>query len=78
MELSVNLTIQYIFVGIILLAILVWTIVRFIRLRKQGAPDSCCGCSLGDACGKRMKAQKKQPRHNDCADKQCNTQIHKP
>lgn len=51
-ELSTNLIIQYILVGLIMLGAVAWMIWKLISARKYGA-KSCCGCSLSNACGKK-------------------------
>ncbi len=50
---TANLIIQYIIVGLILAGIVVWVGIRLYRIRKRGKIDSCCGCSLSGACGKK-------------------------
>ena len=47
-------TIQYIIVGIILMASAIWILVKF-RKNKQGGDPGCCGCSLQDACKNKQK-----------------------
>ncbi len=48
-------TIQYIIVGMILLASAIWIVVKFRRKRK-GKDSGCCGCSLQESCyGKKKK-----------------------
>lgn len=43
-----NLAIQYTAVGLIIIAALIWLVMKFLkRKRKKGA---CCGCILSDKC----------------------------
>ncbi len=43
-----NLAIQYTAVGLIIIAALIWLVIKFIkRKKKKGA---CCGCTLSDKC----------------------------
>lgn len=57
---TTNLIIQYTIVGVILLAILTWLIVKLTKLRKN-ENDGCCGCSLSEVCGKKnLKTTKKR------------------
>ncbi|MDE5875204.1 MAG: hypothetical protein K2M10_10400 [Muribaculaceae bacterium] len=49
MAISVNLLVQYILVGIVLCATLVWCVMKIIGM-KRDKRSSCCGCSLKDAC----------------------------
>lgn len=49
-----NETIQYLIVGVILLASAIWIVVKAVR-KKQGKDSGCCGCSLADSCGKVKK-----------------------
>ncbi len=49
-------TIQYIIIGVILLASAIWIIVKF-RRKKQGKDSGCCGCSLQDACSQKQKKE---------------------
>lgn len=42
-------TIQYIIVGVILIASAIWIIVKFSR-KKHDKDSGCCGCSLQDSC----------------------------
>ncbi len=56
-------TIQYIIVGVILLASAIWIIVKF-RRRKQGKDSACFGCSLKDACCHKQKKP-------SCCEKKC-------
>lgn len=51
-ELSTNLIIQYILVGLIMLGAVAWMIWKLISARKYGA-KTCCGCSLSNACSKK-------------------------
>lgn len=51
-----NETLQYILVGVILLASAIWIVVKF-RRNKQGKDSGCCGCSLQDACKSKQKNQ---------------------
>lgn len=60
---SANLLIQYILVGVILLAATVWIIWKLIKIKKHG-PKSCCGCSLSESCGK--KALKTKSKLSGC------------
>ena len=47
-------TTQYIIVGVILIASVIWIIVKF-RRKRQGKDSGCCGCSLQDACSKKQE-----------------------
>lgn len=47
-------TIQYIIVGIVLMASAIWIVVKFLK-KKQGRDQGCCGCSLQDACKNKQK-----------------------
>ncbi|MDE6548990.1 MAG: hypothetical protein K2L22_08330 [Muribaculaceae bacterium] len=49
-------SIQYIIVGVILIASAIWIIVR-IRRKNQGKDSGCCGCSLQNACKSKQKKQ---------------------
>ncbi|MDE6561594.1 MAG: hypothetical protein K2K75_09450 [Muribaculaceae bacterium] len=49
-------SIQYIIVGVILIASAIWIIVK-IRRKNQGKDSGCCGCSLQDACKNKQKNQ---------------------
>lgn len=43
-----NLAIQYTVVGLIIIAALIWLVIKFIkRKKKHGA---CCGCALSEKC----------------------------
>lgn len=75
-EMTTNLLIQYIAVGIILLATVVWIIVKFIKNRKSGS-NSCCGCSLSQNCGKK-EIVKKQKFNNCNTTNRKESQIKKP
>lgn len=45
-----NLAIQYTAVGIIIIAALVWLVIKFNRQRKNKGSSSCCGCALSGKC----------------------------
>lgn len=62
MQTATSLIIQYILVGIILLAAIVWIAIRLFRLRKKGAGRSCCGCSLADSCNKQSQRKGKSEK----------------
>lgn len=66
-----NLLIQYIVTGILVLAALIWIIVKLVKMAK-GKESGCPGCALSDRCTKPEKSQK---RNKDCCssgpDKQC-------
>ncbi|MDE6696222.1 MAG: FeoB-associated Cys-rich membrane protein [Muribaculaceae bacterium] len=47
-------TMQYIIVGSILLASVVWIIVKF-RRKRHGKDSGCCGCSLQESCCSKKK-----------------------
>ncbi len=50
-----NETIQYLIVGVILLASAIWIVVKVVR-KKHGKDSGCCGCSLQESCcGKKKK-----------------------
>ena len=62
-----NLTFQYIVVGLILVATAVYIIVKLISLRKKagnGGSGGCCGCALSDTCN--PKEIKEKPSNKDC------------
>ena len=48
-EITDNLIIQYTFVGIILLAICLWIIIKVFKKNKK-SKGHCSGCSLADTC----------------------------
>ena len=50
-----NLTIQYIIVGIILAAVAVYIVLKLIKLKKTDAPPACAGCALSQTCAKKGK-----------------------
>lgn len=49
---SLNLTIQYIIVGVIIIAAAFWILYRLFTFRRKGKVSSCCGCALSDSCQK--------------------------
>lgn len=51
-QLSTNLLVQYILVGLIIVAAIFWTVRKIISGRKKGNPG-CFGCALADSCAKR-------------------------
>ena len=50
-----NLTIQYIIVGIILAAVAVYIVLKLIKLKKSDTPPACAGCALSKNCSKKEK-----------------------
>ncbi len=50
-----SLTFQYIVVGLILIGIAIFVVVRFLQLRRGVKQKSCCGCSLSDSCNQLKK-----------------------
>ncbi|MDE6770493.1 MAG: FeoB-associated Cys-rich membrane protein [Muribaculaceae bacterium] len=48
-----NETVQYIIVGVVLLAAAVYIAMKLVNLRKKGKIDSCCGCTLSENCNKK-------------------------
>lgn len=54
-----NLLIQYIVTGVLILAALVWIIVKIVRLGK-GKSSGCPGCALSGSCTKPRKADGKK------------------
>lgn len=65
---SSSLVIQYIIVGLILLATVIWIIVKIVKLKKHGA-TSCCGCSTAASCP--TAALKKQADRNKKVSASC-------
>lgn len=49
--------VQYVIVGIIFLAAIIWAGVKASRIGK-GKGDACCGCALSDACKKKKGSEK--------------------
>ena len=47
-------TVQYVIVGIIILATILWIVARTVKNQKKKT-SGCCGCSLQDACAKNHK-----------------------
>lgn len=62
-----NLAIQYTAVGLIIIAALIWLVIKFIK-RKKGK-GACCGCVLSEKCTSYNKSNK-----THAAVKDCNTQ----
>ena len=48
--------VQYTIVGVIILAAIVWAIVKITRISKNKG-SACCGCGLADTCNKNRKNQ---------------------
>lgn len=47
-----GLTVQYIIAGLVLIGAAVYIVMKLVALRRKGKIDSCCGCSLSEACNK--------------------------
>lgn len=54
-----NILIQYIIVGLVLLGAVIYIVRKIVALRKHERRNACCGCALSDKCNK------KQPQ-KDC------------
>lgn len=61
MSYSANIIIQYIIVGIALLAVVIWIVRKIIHIRKSGQVASCCGCSMAEACKKNINSSARMP-----------------
>lgn len=59
-----NLTIQYIFVGIILLSALLYVVYRFTSMRKDKKTSACAGCDMARICENKNK-KKGSPYSSD-------------
>ena len=57
-----NMTLQYIIVGIVIAAVLVRIIVAICKKSKH--PTGCCGCPLGENCVSKSK------KDNSCCHKE--------
>lgn len=69
MDETANLLLQYIIVGLILLGISIFVIIKLFRIKKKGIPSKCCGCSMSDACNAKLKENcKTPPPHEDNKD----------
>lgn len=55
---SLNITLQYVIVGIILTGVAIWIIRKIIFIHKHGS-KSCCGCSLSETCVKKNDLKRK-------------------
>lgn len=51
-----NLLIQYTIVGVLLLGVCVWIIIKVTR-NVRGKATSCCGCALREACNHKQKTK---------------------
>lgn len=60
-----NLTLQYIFVGLVLFGAAVYIVKKIITLRRKGHVDSCCGCSLSKTCDKNKHNTNTQCHENN-------------
>ncbi len=60
-----SLTLQYIFVGLVLLGAAVYIVIKIIALRRKGHVDSCCGCTLSEACDKNKQKPNTQCHENN-------------
>lgn len=58
-----QLMIQYIIVGIIILGALTWVVIRLIK-KARNKDNPCCGCSLGETCGKKELKSKFNSHEN--------------
>lgn len=52
-KMDINLLIQNVLVGLLILGAFVWIGIRIYRIRKQGTTGLCDGCSLSESCGKK-------------------------
>lgn len=71
---SSNLLIQYILVGIILLSVAVWIIVKIVRLRKKGVSPACAGCVIANRCRSNPNAKLESEIAQNKAEKLYNSQ----
>lgn len=54
MKIDTNIAIQYTLVSILIIAALIWLVLKFIKQsRKANSP--CCGCAVAEICMKRDK-----------------------
>ena len=70
-ELSANLLWQYTAVGIILLGICIWMILKLTKKDKNNS-NPCCNCGLSGSCKKefRKKELKNRKSNGNCKDLQ--------
>lgn len=54
-----NLLIQYIVTGVLVLAALIWIIIKFVKMAK-GKTSGCPGCALSERCTKPEKSRKQK------------------
>lgn len=55
---DLNLIIQYVVVGVILLAALIYVFFSLLRRKKRKDCGGCFGCGLADECGKPSRREK--------------------
>lgn len=61
-----NMTIQYIIVGIILAAVAVYIVWKLKKLKKSDNPPACAGCSLANDCKKKINIKQQNNSKPEC------------
>lgn len=55
-EMNTNIAIQYTAVAIIIIAALVWLVIKFVKRSRKASKDGCCGCALSEKCSRTEKS----------------------
>lgn len=58
MQLTTNLIVQYILVGLTLLGVAVWVIWKILEIRKDNTRSACSCCEISKSCAKKGIVQK--------------------
>lgn len=65
---STNFALQYTAVVIIVLAALIWIVIKAVKIRKV-KHSGCGSCSIADACN--LKELKQKQTHDECKKSSC-------